>query len=421
MMKEVEIKKENLFEHLKERGFVYQMTNEEEVRKLCNSKKTTIYVGIDPTADSLHIGHFFSLLMLRKFQQAGHKVIVLLGGATAMIGDPSGRNDMRSMVTDDFIKTNFQNIKKTIGKAVELEGENPAIIVNNADWIRGYDYVDFMRDIGQHFNVNHMLASESCASRLAAGGLTFLEMGYMLIQAYDFVYLNRKYGCQLQIGGSDQWGNIVAGAELGRKLNFLEGKDPEAFQALTCPLLTDANGKKMGKTSKGALWISKEKTSPYEFYQYFINVDDRDVVKLLKLFTNYEISEIESLAKADIRAAKKLMAFEVTKLIHGEEEANKAVSASAALFEGGVDTSSVPTYNLPRKKFEEKVRILEVAQGANLISSMSEGRRLVSQGGFFVNNKKLLDPNEFLSEVDFEEGFALLKKGKKNFVKVVLS
>ena len=244
--------------------------------------------------------------MLRKFQQAGHKVIVLLGGATAMIGDPSGRNDMRSMVTDDFIKTNFQNIKKTIGKAVELEGENPAIIVNNADWIRGYDYVDFMRDIGQHFNVNHMLASESCASRLAAGGLTFLEMGYMLIQAYDFVYLNRKYGCQLQIGGSDQWGNIVAGAELGRKLNFLEGKDPEAFQALTCPLLTDANGKKMGKTSKGALWISKEKTSPYEFYQYFINVDDRDVVKLLKLFTNYEISEIESLAKADIRAAKNL-------------------------------------------------------------------------------------------------------------------
>ena len=421
MMKEVEIKKENLFEHLKERGFVYQTTNEEEVRKLCNSKKTTIYVGIDPTADSLHIGHFFSLLMLRKFQQAGHKVIVLLGGATAMIGDPSGRNDMRSMVTDDFIKTNFQNIKKTIGKAVELEGENPAIIVNNADWIRGYDYVDFMRDIGQHFNVNHMLASESCASRLAAGGLTFLEMGYMLIQAYDFVYLNRKYGCQLQIGGSDQWGNIVAGAELGRKLNFLEGKDPEAFQALTCPLLTDANGKKMGKTSKGALWISKEKTSPYEFYQYFINVDDRDVVKLLKLFTNYEISEIESLAKADIRAAKKLMAFEVTKLIHGEEEANKAVSASAALFEGGVDTSSVPTYNLPRKEFEEKVRILEVAQRANLISSISEGRRLVSQGGFFVNNKKLLDPNEFFSDIDFEEGFALLKKGKKNFVKVVLS
>lgn len=420
MMKEVEIKKENLFEHLKERGFVYQTTNEEEVRKLCNSKKTTIYVGIDPTADSLHIGHFFSLLMLRKFQQAGHKVIVLLGGATAMIGDPSGRNDMRSMVTDDFIKTNFQNIKKTIGKAVELEGENPAIIVNNADWIRGYDYVDFMRDIGQHFNVNHMLASESCASRLAAGGLTFLEMGYMLIQAYDFVYLNRKYGCQLQIGGSDQWGNIVAGAELGRKLNFLEGKDPEAFQALTCPLLTDANGKKMGKTSKGALWISKEKTSPYEFYQYFINVDDRDVVKLLKLFTNYEISEIESLAKADIRAAKKLMAFEVTKLIHGEEETNKAVSASAALFEGGVDTSSVPTYNLPRKEFEEKVRILEVAQRANLISSMSEGRRLVSQGGLFVNNKKLLDPNEFFSDVDFNEGFALLKKGKKNFVKIVL-
>ena len=420
-MKEVEIKKENLFEHLKQRGFVYQMTNEEEVRKLCNSKKTTIYVGIDPTADSLHIGHFFSLLMLRKFQQVGHRVIVLLGGATAMIGDPSGRNDMRSMVTDDFIKANFQNIKKTIGKAVRLEGENPAIIVNNADWIRGYDYVDFMRDIGQHFNVNHMLASESCASRLAAGGLTFLEMGYMLIQAYDFVYLNRKYGCQLQIGGSDQWGNIVAGAELGRKLNFLEGKDPEAFQALTCPLLTDANGKKMGKTSKGALWISKEKTSPYEFYQYFINVDDRDVVKLLKLFTNYEISEIESLAETDIRAAKKLMAFEITKLIHGEEEANKAVSAATALFEGGIDTSSVPTYNLLTKEFQEKVRILEVALRANLISSISEGRRLVSQGGFFVNNKKLLDPNEFFSDVDFNEGFALLKKGKKNFVKIVLS
>ena len=419
-MREVKVTKKNLYQHLKERGFVYQTTDEKEVEKLCSGNQTTVYVGIDPTADSLHIGHFFSLLMLKKFQQAGHKVIVLLGGATAMIGDPSGRNDMRNMIDGDFVKNNFQNIKKTIEKAVCLYGENPAIIVNNADWIRGYDYVDFMRDIGQHFNVNHMLASECCSSRLAAGGLTFLEMGYMLIQAYDFVYLNREYGCNLQIGGSDQWGNIVAGAELGRKLNFLEGKDPQAFQALTCPLLTDSNGKKMGKTSKGALWVSKEKTSPYEFYQYFINVDDRDVVKLLKLFTNYEVEEIENLAKNDIRQAKKVMAYEITKLIHGKEDADEAVKASAALFEGGTNMDAVPTYSLSKGEFKGKIRVLEVAQKSNLISSISEGRRLVSQGAITLNDKKLLDPNEFLNELDFESGFALLKKGKKNFVKIVI-
>ena len=419
-MREVEIKRESLFEHLKERGFVYQMTNEDEVKKLCNGDPISVYVGIDPTADSLHIGHFFSLLMLRKFQQAGHRPIVLLGGATAMIGDPSGRNDMRNMVTDDFVKNNFEKIKATINKAVNLEGENPAIIVNNADWIRGYDYVDFMRDIGQHFNVNHMLASDACSSRLKAGGLTFLEMGYMLIQAYDFVHLNRTYNCKLEIGGSDQWGNIVAGAELGRKLNFLEGKNPEAFQALTCPLLTDSNGKKMGKTSKGALWISKEKTSPYDFYQYFVNVDDKDVVKLLKLFTNYAVEDIEELAQKDIREAKKLMAFEITKLIHGEEDANEAVKASQALFGGGVDLSSVPTVSVSKQDFENGVRVLEIAQKGNLIASISEGRRLLQQGAILLNNEKVSDPNKTLTENDFAEGHALIKKGKKAFVKVVV-
>lgn len=419
-MKEVKITKENLFEHLKERGFIYQTTNEEEIKKICLNKNSTVYVGIDPTADSLHIGHFFSLLMLRKFQQAGHKVIVLLGGATAMIGDPSGRNDMRNMVTANFVEDNFEKIKSTIGKAVKLDGENPAIIVNNAEWIRGYDYVDFMRDIGQYFNVAHMLASESCQSRMKAGGLTFFEMGYMLIQAYDFVYLNRNYDCKLQIGGSDQWGNIVAGTELGRKLNFLEGKDPDSFQGLTSPLLTDANGKKMGKTSKGALWISKEKTSPYEFYQYFVNVDDRDVLKLLKLFTNYEIKDLEDLVKSDIISAKKLMAFEVTKLIHGEEDAKEAQTASEALFGGGADLSSAPTFELAKADYEKGIRVLEVALSSKLISSISEGRRLVLQNAITLNDEKISDPNYVLSEKDFENGFALLKKGKKNFVKINL-
>ncbi len=419
-MKEVTITKENLFNHLKERGFVYQTTDEEEIKKICSDGKASVYVGIDPTADSLHIGHFFSLLMLRKFQQAGHRVIVLLGGATAMIGDPSGRNDMRDMVSKTFVEDNYEKIKATIEKAVNLKGENPAIIVNNADWIRGYDYVDFMRDIGQHFNVAHMLASDSCQSRMKAGGLTFFEMGYMLIQAYDFVRLNRDYGCRLEIGGSDQWGNIIAGVELGRKLNFLEGKNPEAFQGLTSPLLTDANGKKMGKTSKGTLWISKEKTSPYEFYQYFVNVDDRDVLKLLKLFTNYEISELEDLVQKDIISAKKLMAYEVTKLIHGEEDAKEAQTASEALFGGGADFSNAPTIQLSKDELKVGKRLLEVALSAKLIPSISEGRRLVSQNAISLNDNKISDPNYLLSEADFTDGFVLLKKGKKNFVKIDL-
>lgn len=420
-MREVKITRENLFEHLKERGFVYQTTNEEEVRKLCNGNPITVYAGYDPTADSLHIGHFFSLLMLRKFQQAGHKVIVLLGGATAMIGDPSGRNDMRNMISNDFVKDNFEKIRATIGKAVELEGENKAIIVNNADWMNGYSYINFMRDIGTHFNVAHMLASESCQSRMKAGGLTFFEMGYMLIQAYDFVYLNRNYNCVLQIGGSDQWGNVVAGTELGRKLNFLEGKDdPLSFQALTSPLLTDHNGKKMGKTSKGALWISKERTSPYEFYQYFLNVDDKDVVKLLKLFTNYYIEDIEELAKKDIREVKRLMAYEITKLIHGEKDANEAVEASKALFGGGTDLSNAPSVQVTKQEVEGGIRVLEAAIRASIVPSFSEGRRLVMQGAISLNDEKIANPNEVFKFEDFADGYAILKKGKKNLIKVDL-
>lgn len=418
-MKEVCVVRENLFEHLKERGFVYQTTNEESVKNLCNGKPITVYCGYDPTADSLHIGHFFSLLMLRKFQQAGHRVIVLLGGATAMIGDPSGRNDMRNMVSKTFVEDNYEKIRATIGKALELDGENPAIIVNNAKWVRGYDYVDFMRDIGQHFNVAHMLASESCQSRMKAGGLTFFEMGYMLIQAYDFVYLNKNYDCCLEIGGSDQWGNVVAGVELGRKLNFVEQTN-RTYEALTSALLTDHNGKKMGKTSKGALWINKEKTSPYEFYQYFVNVDDRDVVKLLKLFTNYEVSEIEQLAKNDIRSAKKLMAFEITKLIHGEKYAKEAVSASEALFENGGDLSSAPSIEVKKEELN-LVKVLEIAQRAKLISSLSEGRRLINQGALSINDEKICNPNLILSEKMFKENYAIIKKGKKSMIKINLN
>ena len=273
----------NLFETLKERGYIYQTTNQEEVKKLLNGEPTVAYVGIDPTADSLHLGHCLPLVMAKYLQDAGHKIIIVLGGATAMIGDPSGKTDMRKMVTSDFVNKNRPGIEESISKFIRLDGDNPAIIVNNADWFKGYDYIDFMRDIGVHFNVNKMLSCDAYAKRIENGGLTFFEMGYMLMQAYDFVYLNKKYGCRLEFGGSDQWANILAGADLGRKLAIMEGKDAETFQAFTNVLLLNADGKKMGKTEKGALWVNKEKCSPYEFYQYFYNCDDRDVEKLLRI------------------------------------------------------------------------------------------------------------------------------------------
>lgn len=408
------IDRNNLFEYLKERQYVYQMTDEEQIKKLCNGEPIAVYAGFDPTADSLHIGHAVTLLMLRMFQEAGHKVIVLLGGATAQVGDPSGRQDMRSMVTKEFIETNYNKIRQSIGRFVNLGGDNPAILVNNADWINGYSYIDFMRDIGSHFNVSEMLASDACKSRMASGGLTFLEMGYQLIQAYDFVYLNRKYGCKLQIGGQDQWGNIVAGAKLGRKLNILEGKDAEAFQALTCPLLLNSEGKKMGKTAKGALWIDENKTSPYDFYQYFYNRDDGEVEMLMLRLTDLETSKIKEILSGDIRDAKRVMAYEITKRVHGKEKADEALNMADNLFKNNSFDDA------PEFKVDLNMSICDILVGCGLCTSKGEARRLIMQGGISLNDNKLQDIGYTLSPIDFNGDYAIIKKGKKQFIKLVL-
>ena len=406
--------KGKLYEHLKERGLIYQTTDEEKIKQMMDGDPICVYSGYDPTADSLHIGHCFSLYMLRKFQDAGHKVIVLLGGATAKIGDPSGRNDMRNMVTSEFINSNYENIKKTIGNFVKLDGENPAIIVNNASWMDGYDYVNFMRDIGTHFNVKHMLQNDSCVSRLNAGGLTFFEMGYMLIQAYDFVHLNREYGCTLQVGGSDQWGNIIAGVELGRKLNFQDNKN-ETFEAVVTPLLTNSAGKKMGKTSKGTLWINKEKTPVYEFYQYFVNQKDEDVEMLFKYLTDLEIDEIKQIMSGDIREAKKRMALEITALVHGREEAKIAQEASNALFSEGENYDNAPTFALE----QNQMNIVEILTKSKLAVSSSEARRLIDQGAISLNGEKIISKDYIVLKDTFNDGFAILKKGKKSVIKLV--
>lgn len=406
-----------LFETLKERGYVYQMTNEENVKKIINGKPTTIYVGIDPTADSLHIGHFFSLMMTKYFQDAGHKVIVLIGGATAMVGDPSGRTDLRTMLTKEQVEHNLNEVKSLIEKFVDTTGENPAKIVSNAEWFKGREYVDFMRNVGKHFNVNKMLSNEAYSRRLEEGGLTFLEMGYMLMQAYDFVYLHETYGCNLQIGGSDQWGNMTAGTELARKMSFEDGVERN-LECLTCPLLTNSEGQKMGKTSKGALWVAKDKTSVYDFYQYWYNVQDKDVEKLLRLFTRTPLSEINELIKTDIRVAKKRMAFEITKLIHGHDEALKAQQAAENLFGGGSNLDNVPTFNLEKSALP--ITLVDLVATAKLVASKSEGRRMIEQGAVSVNGEVRKDFNLQITEQDFEDNTLLLKKGKKNFIKIVL-
>ena len=313
----------DFFNYLKERGYVYQSTNEGAIKEKVNAQAPiTFYLGIDPTADSLHIGHFFALMMFRHLQKRGHKGILVIGGATALVGDPTGKSDMRKMLTKEEVAHNVEEVKNLAKRFIRTDGENPAIILDNSEWINSFNYVDFMRKIGVHFNVSKMLASDAYAKRMEKGGLTFLEMGYMLMQAYDFVYLNRKYGCTLEIGGSDQWGNIVAGTELSRKMNFHDEEHsyqdrPDTF-GLTCPLLMTKEGKKMGKTESGTLWVARDKTTPYAFYQYFYNTSDADTEMLLKLFTDIPSSEIENLCRQDIVAAKKRMAFEVTKLVHGE-------------------------------------------------------------------------------------------------------
>ncbi len=400
----------NLFEELKERQYLYQTTDEEKVKKLINGEKITVYAGYDPTADSLHIGHCVSLIMLSKFQKAGHRVIVLLGGATAQIGDPSGRNDMRDMVTKEFIENNHEKIKATIGRFVKLDGDNPAIIVNNADWMRGYDYINFMRDVGTHFNVAEMLATDACATRMASGGLTFFEMGYQLIQAYDFAYLFKNHNCVLQIGGSDQWANMVAGTKLIRRLTNGE----KEAHVITCPLLLSSSGQKMGKSAKGAMWINEEKVSAYEFFQYFYNRDDKDVEMLLIRLSDLPLDKIKEIMAGDIREAKRIMAYEVTKTIHGKEKADKALELANNMFANN-------NYdNAPEEKIEIGLSILDVLVKTKLCASKGEARRMVEQGGISLNDQKITSISKIMSAEDFVDGFAILKKGKKQIIKLVV-
>ncbi len=412
-----------LFSTLQSRGYIYQCTNLEQLKKnLESGEKITFYLGIDPTADSLHIGHFFALMMFRYLQDAGHKGIIVIGGATALIGDPSGKSDMRKMLTKEEVNHNLEEVKNLVKRFVRTDGDNPAIILSNAEWMDKYTYVDFMRMVGIHFNVNTMIAADAYANRLKQGGLTFLEMGYMLMQAFDFEYLNKTYGCSLQIGGSDQWGNIVAGTGLHRKMWFAEhGLNEETDTStelteifgLTCPLLLTKGGKKMGKTESGTLWVARDKTTAYDFYQYFYNVDDDDVEMLLKLFTRLEISEINELLK-DIINAKRVMAYEITKLVHGKDEADKVIETVKSLF-GGEDGSNAPesTYIVDT----DTINVVDLFVNAELVKSRSEVRRLIQQNGAYVDGVRC-NSVDFVVNKPTDKDYVLLRKGKKTYLKV---
>ena len=406
-----------LFDILKERGYVKDLTHEKEIIDLINGEPFTFYLGIDPTADSLHIGHFFALTMFRWLQDFGHRGIILIGGATALVGDPTGKSDMRKMLTKEEVLHNKTEVKELVKRFVKTDGDNPAIIVDNADWICDKTYVDFMRDIGVHFNVNNMLSAECYKKRLEQGGLTFLEMGYMLMQAFDFVHLNKEFDCKLQIGGSDQWGNILAGVDLSRKIGFSEGKKIDSLFGFVCPLLLKADGEKMGKTATGTLWVSREKTSAFDFFQAWINSFDEDVERSLAFFTRMEMDDIKKICNEDIREAKKLLAFEVTKLVHGEEDAEKAKQAAEEIFSGNGISENMPTITLSKDKLNNS--ILDILVETNIASSKSEARRLVEQNGISINSVKENNVNKIITNNDLSDNSLIIQKGKKVFIKVI--
>ncbi len=398
---------QNVFDILQERNYIEQMTHPEQMKEMFSKESVPFYIGIDPTADSLHVGHFVSLMVASHMQKCGHKPIILMGGGTAIIGDPSGKTDMRKMLTKEDINHNVECIKKQVEKFVSFEGENAAIIVNNADWLCDLKYIDFMREIGSKFTINKMLAADCYKNRMDTG-LTFFEMGYMLMQSYDFLHLYETYGCKLEMGGNDQWSNIIGGVELIRKI----GKN-DSF-GLTFKLLTTKEGKKMGKTEKGALWLDPEKTSPYEFYQYWRNIDDSSVYTvgcMLTFLPMDEVNRLASLKDENINEAKKILAYEITKLIHGEAEAKKAEEASNALFEGNGSVE-----NMPRVKLSNpNCSLTEALVECGICSSKSQAKTLISQGAISLNDEKISDVSYVLSDKDFETENTILKKGKKIF------
>ena len=403
----------NLFETLKDRNLLYQTTDEETLKKLLNEGKVTVYTGTDPTADSLHIGHCVPCTIMRRFQQAGHKVVILVGGATAAIGDPSGKTDMRPMLSHEQLAINIEGIKRAYSHFLDFDGDNPAIIVNNADWFRGYDYVNFMRDVGVHFSVNKMISNEIYAKRMEEGGLTFFEMGYMLMQAYDFVHLNEKYGCNVQWGGADQWGNIVAGTELGRKMNFRDGKE-RVMVGATNPLLLTPEGKKMGKTEKGAIWIDRDKISAYDFYQGVYQTPDACVEMMFALFTDLPMTEVREMIKTDIVNSKKRLAYEITKFIRGEADALEAKQMSDNLFAStSINKDNAPTFEF--NMTDESIGLLDLLVLSKFVNSKGEARRLIDQNGLSRNGDVIRDATLQLSKSELNEGI-LFKKGKKNYL-----
>ncbi len=403
----------NVYDILNERGYIKQLTHEKEIKELFEKEKVTFYIGFDPTAESLHVGHFLQLMVMAHMQRAGHRPIALIGGGTAVIGDPTGKSDMRKMLTMEEIEHNSNCFKEQMSRFIDFS-EGKAIMTNNADWLLQLNYVNFIREIGIHFSVNRMLSAECFKQRLEKG-LSFLEFNYMLMQAYDFLELYRQHGCVIQLGGDDQWSNILAGADLIRR------EEEKAAYGMTFTLLTTSEGKKMGKTEGGAIWLDASKTSPYDFYQYWRNVNDADVERCLALLTFVPMDEVRrlgALKDEKINEAKTVLAYEVTKLIHGEEEATKAKNAAEALFGGGCDMSNVPTVIITKDMINSPV--LDVLFYTKIAPSKAEGRRLIQQGGITINEIKITDINTLLKEDDFKTGDLLIKKGKKNYYKVVV-
>ncbi len=402
-----------LFEELKRRGLIAQCTNEEAVKKALDEGKVTFYIGFDATADSLHVGHLLQLLIIKRFQQAGHMPIILLGTGTTMVGDPSGKTDMRKMLTVDQINYNAECFRKQMEKIVDFS-EGKAIVARNGDWLKNLNYIEMLRDIGVHFSVNRMLSAECYKSRMEKG-LTFLEFNYMIMQSYDFLHLYRTYGNTLELGGDDQWSNIIGGVELVRRS---EGKD---VYGMTFNLLTNSEGKKMGKTEKGAVWLDRNKMSPYDFFQYWRNIGDSDVIKCLKMLTFIPIEEIEEMEKwegSELNKAKEILAYELTETVHSKEDADAALSAAKALFVSGADSEHMPTFKASLT--DGRISVVDLLKLAKLASSNAEAKRLITQGGVLVDDVKV---NDFASVVEasaFEKGHIIIKKGKKAFVKITL-
>ena len=405
-----------IYDELVARGLIAQITDEEEIKELINNGKATFYIGFDPTADSLHVGHFMALCLMKRLQMAGNKPIALVGGGTGMIGDPSGRTDMRQMMTVETIQHNCDCFKKQISKFIDFS-DDKALFLNNADWLMQLNYVELLREVGPHFSVNNMLRAECYKNRMERG-LSFLEFNYMIMQSYDFYVLHQKYGCNMQLGGDDQWSNMLGGTELIRR------KDGADAYAMTITLLLNSEGKKMGKTQSGAVWLDPEKTSPFDFYQYWRNVGDADVLKCLRMLTFLPLEQIDEMDKwegSQLNKAKEILAFELTKLVHGEEEATKAQEGARALFAGGANTDNMPTCELSEEDFaDDNIDILTVLTKSGLAASRSEARRNVEQGGVSVDGTQIKDIKAVFAKDQFAGDGVVVKRGKKNFKKVIL-